>query len=69
MRTQPSVASHFSPGKTTNPLGCTWERLISQDSCTLTQSQTVRGALISLAVESRMDRVEVIFKVKIAMGV
>lgn len=68
MRTGASIASRFSLGKTTNPLGCTWVRLIPQDSRTLTQSQTVRGALICSAVENRMDIMEVIFKVMIAMG-
>lgn len=68
MRTGASISSCFSLEKTTNPLRCTWVRLIPQDFCTLTQSLTVRGALICSAVENRMDITEVIFKVMIAMG-
>lgn len=63
-----SIASCFSLGKTSNPLWCTWVLLIPQDSCILTQPLTVRGALICSAVENRMDIMEVIFKVMIAMG-
>jgi len=68
MRRGANIASRCSLGKTPNPLRCTWVRLLPQHSRTLTQPPTVRGALIRSAVENRMDILEVIFKVMIAMG-